>query len=485
MKCNRAIQKWMMIFVLSLSASFVLAQPQPLNNRDITTAIEAELVLDDAVESHLIDVSSKDGIVTLAGRVDNILSKERAARIAETIKGVRAVINNITVVPVERSDQEVQRDAESALLEDPATESYEIGVVVEDGKVVLTGTVESWQEKMLAEKVVKSVRGVKEIDNNIGIEYKTERTDFEIKQDIERNLENDIWVDDVLIDVAVQNGGVELSGTVGSADEKTRSISDAWVVGVKDVDAEELEVKYWVRDKMQRRPDFGEISDQDIKKAIENAFFQDPRVFSFNIDIKVKEGKVTLSGIVDNLRTKKAAEQDARHTYGVWQVNNHIRVRPKTIPVADTLKARVKRALIRDPVVELHDLTIYAANGKVYLNGKVNTSYEKQRAGTVAQRIKGVVEVENNIKYEHTWTWKPDWKIKRNINSQLFWSPFVDSDQVSVAVKEGVATLTGKVDSWSEKHAAEDNAYEGGARDVKNNLDVKGKWYLNPYWYSR
>lgn len=41
-----------------------------------------------------------------------------------------------------------------------------------------------------------------------------------------------------------------------------------------------------------------------------------------------------------------------------------------------------------------------------------------------------------------------------------------------MTVKDGVATLEGTVDSWSEREAATENAYEGGARTVKNFLMV-------------
>jgi osmotically-inducible protein OsmY len=40
-------------------------------------------------------VNTRDGIVTLSGWVDNLLAKERAGQIAESVKGVRAVVNRI------------------------------------------------------------------------------------------------------------------------------------------------------------------------------------------------------------------------------------------------------------------------------------------------------------------------------------------------------------------------------------------------------
>lgn len=67
---------------------------------------------------------------------------------------------------------------------------------------------------------------------------------------------------------------------------------------------------------------------------------------------------------------------------------------------------------------------------------------------------------------------KPDREIVEDIENQLRWSPFVDEDEVTVTVEDGVATLTGRVDTWSERSAAEENAIEGGAHEVRNLLDI-------------
>ena len=65
-----------------------------------------------------------------------------------------------------------------------------------------------------------------------------------------------------------------------------------------------------------------------------------------------------------------------------------------------------------------------------------------------------------------------DAEIKEEINDELFWSPFVDADDVTVTVDQGTATLSGVVDSRSEYLSAEENAYEGGAVFVDNDLIV-------------
>ncbi len=201
---------------------------QDLEDQDITVAVEYNLVNDPSVPSHLIDVQTQNGIVILSGSVDNILAKDRAIRNAEIIKGVRSVIDKISVQPVYREDQEIQQDLDRAFLLNPATENYEIDMQVMDGTAYLRGTVDSWAEKRLAERVAKGVKGIKNIENEIEVEYKISRPDTEIKADIERQLEIDPYVDDAFIDVRVTEGAVKLSGTVGSASEKRRATYKSW-----------------------------------------------------------------------------------------------------------------------------------------------------------------------------------------------------------------------------------------------------------------
>lgn len=79
----------------------------------------------------------------------------------------------------------------------------------------------------------------------------------------------------------------------------------------------------------------------------------------------------------------------------------------------------------------------------------------------------------------HRWREKNDWEIQEDIESELGWSIYLDSDEISVAVKDGVATLVGMVDNLRDRRIATKNAYEGGARNVRNPLEVRnGPSYL-------
>ncbi len=51
-------------------------------------------------------------------------------------------------------------------------------------------------------------------------------------------------------------------------------------------------------------------------------------------------------------------------------------------------------------------------------------------------------------------------------------NPFVDADEVFVTVKDGITTITGVLDSRSERQAAAENTYDGGALSVGNDIKV-------------
>ena len=465
----------------------------------ISDAIESHYISDTVVPFNDVRVSTSNGIVTLTGTVTNLQAKDRAARIAMTIKGVRSVVNNLKVKPYwNRTDGEIQADVEKALHQDPATDSWSIKVAVNHNKVTLTGTVNSWQQRKLARNVVEGVRGVKAVKNKIDVAPRPHRADSRIKADVQNTLQSDVRVDNGLISVSVNHGDVTLSGVVGSAAERAQAVIDSWVTGVQAVDDSDLKVKRWARDADLRADKYVVKSDKAIRKAVLAAMAYDPRVASFEVNPSVTNGAVTLHGTVDNLKARRAAASDARDTVGVISVTNLIRVQPATKVKDSVVTKNVKQALKRDPIIEPYDVTVVTVNGTVNLYGMVNTYFEKAQAEDDTARVMGVKKVENHITVSNTnnllaynpyvdkwnpadskWyngvtttTRKPDASIESNIKEEFYWSPFVDGDDVNVSVKNGVATLTGVVHSHSERKDATQNALEGGAIKVINKLKV-------------
>ena len=468
-----------------------------ITDSGITTAVEGGLKLDKGVFPNDVDVSTSQGIVTLSGSVDNLLAKERAVMAAKSIRGVREVIDKITVTPVSRSDEDIRKDIQTALQQDPATESYQTTVSVQGAVATLTGSVGSYAEKQLATRIANGVKGIKEVRNDVTINYMAKRTDSEIAADVKARLQWDIWINGGLINPVVKDGKVTLTGTIGSAISKSRAYDDAWVNGVTSVDDSGLKIEPLARKGAQR--EFKDVisSDSEIKQAVQVALRLDPRVSAFAPDVTVEGGVVILGGNVGNLKAKTSAEQDAKNILGVWRVDNLLKVRPKGRRTDAETEKQLKAALSWDPLLNSSAIDVAVINRTAYLSGAVESTLEKAEAQDVASRIKGVMLVRNHLKVEpefsifyYDWPYyshspyydaeifgpRPylnDTQIKKSIEDWFFWSPFVDRDDIKVTVHGGVATLTGTVGTWIGYGEADQGAHQSGATAVLNRVTVK------------
>jgi osmotically-inducible protein OsmY len=363
----------------------------------INNSIQSDFLLDQKISRNWIDVFTDHGIVTVSGTAFDLLTKDQAIQIAESIRGVRGVIDRINVMPVSRSDDDIRKDIVLALLQDPATESYQIAVGVKDAAVTLSGAVGSRAESKLAARISEGVRGAKEIHNDLRVVYKTKRTDAAIAADVKVALQWDIWLNGDSIYSEVKNDEVTLKGTVGTEAAKLRAVADVSVIGVSAVNDSRLQVSGWGPDDMRRNSAHPVRTDVEIKHAVESAFRRDPRVAPFSPDVSVDGGVVTLSSSVDNLKAKTAACHDARNIVGVRSVDNLLLVRPSNSPQDGETGKNLKAALLRDPLVIGSQVTVEVLNGIATLSGDVEDSLEISEAVDDASRTKGVVSVRNHL----------------------------------------------------------------------------------------
>lgn len=442
------------------------------NDRDVHLAIEAALRADEVVPAHLIDVEVDDGIATLVGDVRTLLSDRRAIVVAESIRGVRAVVDRIAVVTPVRSDEELRQDVKAVLRQDEAVELGQVNAAVRKGHVTLSGRVDSFAERELAEEAITGLRGVIRLSNEVEVDPKSSRPSSEIEKDIEGRLSSDPWLAGYTFAVDVNGSDVALSGMVGSIAEKNIARRLAWVSGVRRVDMTDVLVERWLSKPMRRERRIAVRSDRQIEKAVNDAYLYDPRLNSSKISTRVKNGEVALFGKVSSLAASRAAERDAYNTLGVNRVLNYLKVGKVAWPGDAVVQRSVQEALQRDAHVGMLDIVATSRSGKVHLSGKVDTQFEKERAELVAANVSGVLDIDNRLIVDYTWAAKTDYEIKQDVERQFFWSPFVDGEFIHVAVDDGIVTLTGSVGSNQESGAATDNARQGGARRVVNRVRV-------------
>jgi osmotically-inducible protein OsmY len=458
--------------LLLLLLALPIGAQEPLSDRAIIDALETKLGSDEAVPSHLLDVYSRNGVVTLEGTVDNLIARDRATRNAEAIRGVRVVINHIIVKPVQRSDDELAKEIGWALQNGSSMDRHEIRVQVENQVATLTGTVDSWQEKAMAGNLTSGIKGLSGLNNNININYERRRPDPQVAADVRQRLKSDVLVNASRIAVTVKDGSVSLSGEVGSAAERSRAADDAWVVGTHSVDVRGLEVNPLFRND-SNRPRYVYRTDEELRDTVQDALRYDPRVDPSRIDIEVNNGEAVLTGTVESLAAKRAAHQDARNTAGIWVVRNHLKVRPAGQFTDEKIRWDVLRVLENDPWLEVNDISVRVFNRKAYLSGSVDSRAELERAAEIVARVPGVAAIQNNLNPPVVRHSRDDLELQQDIEERLAWSAFVNAEAVEVDVQNGVVTLSGTVEDFSEWRAAASNAIEAGAESVINHLKVR------------
>ncbi|MGB8400067.1 BON domain-containing protein [Bradyrhizobium sp.] len=127
------------------------------------------LVWDSVVPSDAIQVTVRDGWVTLTGKVNWQYQKSSAERDIRRLSGVRGVINNIEIEPHAKAEN-VKRKIEDALKRHAQVEAKDIRVTVrDDSEVLLEGKVHSWDEKVAVENAAWSATGVKNVRDRLTI----------------------------------------------------------------------------------------------------------------------------------------------------------------------------------------------------------------------------------------------------------------------------------------------------------------------------
>ena len=126
-----------------------------------------------------VNISVENGLVTLTGKVTMPYKKNDIAKRVADVHGVREVMNQIDVLPVSSFDEELRLRIARAIYGNPSFWNYAamanppIHIIVEHGKVTLTGVVSSNVERMLARSLATGW-GELSVTNSL-------RTDAEVK----------------------------------------------------------------------------------------------------------------------------------------------------------------------------------------------------------------------------------------------------------------------------------------------------------------
>lgn len=199
----------------------------------------------------------------------------------------------------------------------------------------------------------------------------------------------------------------------------------------------------------------------------------DPSIHEKEIGVAVKDGVVTLTGVVESYPEKWAAERVAGRVAGARAIVNDLEVSlPALATRSDTdIAHRVVDALEWDIQVPTENIKTKITNGWVTLEGEVEWKYQKDAAERAVTFLSGVRGVSNNITLKPTAVSAFD--VSRSIKEALRRRAESEAEKIIITTAEGTVTLKGTVDSFADRRAAEGAAWSApGVRDVHDEIVV-------------
>ncbi len=121
---------------------------------------------DAMVPEDKIQITVRNGFVTLKGEVEWQYQRAAAEEAIRKLSHITGVSNLIEIAP-RATVSDIKKKIEDALKRSAEAEARKIRVAVKDGTVTLEGHVDSWSERMAVENAAWSVPGVKRVEDKL------------------------------------------------------------------------------------------------------------------------------------------------------------------------------------------------------------------------------------------------------------------------------------------------------------------------------
>jgi hyperosmotically inducible protein len=139
----------------------------------LTSKTKIALYGDERVSANEVKVETKNGAVTLRGKVATDAEKRAAEEVAKGVDGVTSVKNQLQVVPasarkaVDAKDDDLKMAVKARISREPRLKGSDVQVRADNGVVTLTGDVKDIGARARASEIARGVPGVKAVKNEL------------------------------------------------------------------------------------------------------------------------------------------------------------------------------------------------------------------------------------------------------------------------------------------------------------------------------
>lgn len=220
-------------------------------------------------------------------------------------------------------------------------------------------------------------------------------------------------------------------------------------------------------------------SDSLVTAEIQNKLYRAGVPKHGDVRVEFSNGVARLTGTVDSVGMKQAAERAAQKVDEVTQVNTQITVNAPNV-TDQQIYETARREIVTYPFYTIFDnLQLRAENGVLTVEGQVSEPAKKADIGNFLAYVKGVTQVQNNLEVLPTSIFDDQLRmaVARSIYNDPFFIQYASTalPSIHIIVKNGHVTLEGVVNTAFDKVKAEHNAtFAGTYFSLTNNLRVEG-----------
>ena len=214
-------------------------------------------------------------------------------------------------------------------------------------------------------------------------------------------------------------------------------------------------------------------TDRQIHDAVIQELKWDTQVDETEVGVETTRGVVTLTGTVSSYAKKIAAKDAAHRVEGVLDVANDIQVHvPGMMAHNDTeIAEAVRRTLTWNVFIPHEKIQSTVTNGWVTLEGSVPYLVDRNSVEHGICNLTGLRGVVNNLTVSAPSITSGD--VRQSIEEALERRADREAGSITVAVHDGIVSLTGRVHNWNEKQAVLGAAgYASGIHKIEDHLSV-------------